>query len=190
MLLGFLIGRNGWVRRIPELGPLIRRLQWGALAVGLACAVVFSIGGILLKPMEISPWRLITSPSYALSRLALMCFYVLTIVRLAQLSSWQHRLAPIAATGKAPLTNYLMQTLIATTIFSGWGLGWWGTVGPALQLVIAFAIYFVIQVPLSVWWFKHHRYGPLEYAWRVLTYGVLPPSPDILAPRTPPPAHR
>ena len=28
MLLGFLIGRNGWVRRIPELLPRIRRLQW------------------------------------------------------------------------------------------------------------------------------------------------------------------
>ena len=37
-----------------------------------------------------------------------------------------------------PLTNYLMQTLIATFIFYGWGLGFWGKVGPALDLVIAF----------------------------------------------------
>jgi uncharacterized protein len=31
MLMGFLVGRHGWVRRIGELMPQIRRLQFGAL---------------------------------------------------------------------------------------------------------------------------------------------------------------
>jgi uncharacterized protein len=100
-----------------------------------------------------------------------MSFYVLTIVRLAQIPAWQRRFAPVAAAGRAPLSNYLMQTLICTTFFYGWGFGWWGKVGPAMQLALAAAIFFLIQVPLSVAWFRRFRYGPLEYAWRVLTYG-------------------
>jgi uncharacterized protein len=101
----------------------------------------------------------------------MMSFYVLTIVRLAQLPAWQRRFQPIAMTGRMPLTNYLLQTLIATMLFYGWGLALWGRVGPALQLAMAFAIFFVIQVPLSSWWLRRFDYGPLEYFWRLGTYG-------------------
>ena len=103
-----------------------------------------------------------------------MMFYVFTIVRLAELPLWQRRFAPIAATGRMPLTNYLMQTLIATTIFNGWGFGLWGKVGPAACLLLAFAIFFVIQVPLSVWWLRRYEFGPMEWLWRYSTYGRRP----------------
>jgi uncharacterized protein len=106
----------------------------------------------------------------------MMIFYVLTVVRLAQIPVWQRRFAPIAAAGRMPLTNYLMQTLIATAIFYGWGFGLWGRVGPAAGLVLAFAIYFAIQVPLSLWWLRRFNYGPLEWLWRLATYGHRPTS--------------
>jgi len=150
MMLGFLIGRHGWVRRIGEFMPTIRRLQWWALGMGLVCSAVFGTGIQFIKPMEISAWKIVISTCYVLSRLGLTSFYVLTVVRLAQAPAWQRRFAPIAATGRAPLTNYLMQTLFATTLFYGWGVGLWGNVGPALQFALAVAIYFAIQVPLSV----------------------------------------
>jgi uncharacterized protein len=103
-----------------------------------------------------------------------MMFYVLTITRLAQLPAWQRIFAPMAAAGRMPLTNYLMQTLIATTIFYGWGFGMWGRMGPAAGLALAFAIFFVIQVPLSLWWLKRFDMGPMEWVWRYLTYGHRP----------------
>ena len=68
----------------------------------------------------------------------------------------------------------LLGILICTTLFYGWGFGLWGSVGPALQLALAFAIFFVIQVPLSAWWLKQFEYGPLEYLWRLGTYGRRP----------------
>jgi uncharacterized protein len=108
---------------------------------------------------------------YILSRLGMMSFYVLTIVRLAQIPAWQRRFQPIAMTGRMPLTNYLLQTLIGTTLFYGWGFGLWGKVGPAVQLVMAFAVFFIIQVPLSTIGFRYFEYGPLEYVWRLGTYG-------------------
>jgi len=42
-----------------------------------------------------------------------------------------------------------------------------------MQLALAPAIFFLIQVPFSVLWLRHFEYGPLEYAWRVLTYGRM-----------------
>ena len=80
-----------------------------------------------------------------------------------------------------PLTNYLMQTLIATALFYGWGFGLWGKVGPALQLLVALAIYFLIQVPLSALWLRHFEYGPLEYVWRLGTYGRRAAQPAVAA---------
>jgi len=174
MLIGFLIGRNGWVRRIPELMPLIKRLQWWALGIGIVCALIFGILGEMNRAPGPSPIKIVISISYVVCRLSLMMFYVFTIVRLAQLPQWQRIFAPMAAAGRMPLTNYLMQTAIATTIFYGWGFGLWGLMGPALGLVLAFAIFFVIQVPLSIWWLRRYAMGPLEWLWRYLTYGHAP----------------
>ena len=181
MLMGFYIGRNGWVQRIPELMPAIRRLQWRALALGIVCSLTFGIVAQFTRIPGPSPLKILVAISYVLSRLGMMSFYVLTIVRLAELPEWQRRFKPIAAAGRMPLTNYLMQTLIATSLFYGWGFGLWGKVGPALQLLIAFAIYFAIQVPLSTWWLRHFEYGPLEYAWRFGTYGRRPATQPVVA---------
>jgi uncharacterized protein len=171
MLIGFLIGRNRWVYRIPELMPVVRRLQWGALALGVICSLTFGIIGRFTRTPGPSPLKILVAMAYVLSRLGMMSFYVLTIVRLAQSPVWERRFQPIALTGRMPLTNYLMQTLIGTTLFYGWGFGLWGKVGPAVQLVMAFAIFFIIQVPLSTFWFRHFEYGALEYVWRLGTYG-------------------
>jgi uncharacterized protein len=46
--------------------------------------------------------------------------------------------------------------------------------GPALGLVLAFAIFFVVQVPLSIWWLRRFSMGPMEWVWRYLTYGHAP----------------
>jgi uncharacterized protein len=175
MLIGVLIGRHQLPQRIPEFMPWIRRLQWWALGIGLVCAVTFGTIFQIDRAPGPSPLKVLGSITYVLSRLAMMSFYVLTIVRLAQLPVWKSRFAPMAAAGRMPLTNYLMQTAICTTLFYGWGLGLWGTVGPAAQLALAFAIFFLVQVPLSILWLRGFNYGPLEYLWRVLTYGRLPP---------------
>jgi len=174
MLLGLLVGRHRLVARLDELMPRIRRLQWQALAVGLACAVVYGVGGQYVKPFEASLLKMIVGLAYVACRLGLMIFYVLTIVRAAQSPTWRPRLAPMAAAGRMPLTNYLLQTLLATSIFYGWGLGYWLQIGPAGELLLAIALFFAIQMPLSVLWFKRFDYGPLEYLWRTLTYGRRP----------------
>ena len=172
MVLGVLAGRRRWAHRIPELRPAIRTLTWWALGLGLGCAVAYTVIFELNRAPGPSPIKVLGGVFYSLSRVSTMVFYVLVIVRLCQHPAWQRRFAPVVAAGRMPLTNYLMQTAICITLFEGWGLGWWGRVGPALGLLLAVTIFFCIQVPLSLWWLRGHERGPLEALWARLTYGA------------------
>ena len=79
-----------------------------------------------------------------------------------------------AAVGRTAFTNYLLQTVIATTIFYGHGLGLFGSVTRVEQYGIVVAIW-AVQVPLSVLWLRYFRFGPVEWVWRTLTYGEAQP---------------
>ena len=81
--------------------------------------------------------------------------------------------ARLAAVGRMAFTNYLLQTVICTTIFYGHGLGLFGSVERTQQLLIVFAVW-ALQLWLSPIWMRRFAYGPLEWLWRTLTYGRLP----------------
>ena len=185
MLIGLLAGRRRWVQRAAELMPQIRRLTWWALAIGLFCGVAMAVIFELNRTPGPSPIKVLGSVLYSLSRLGMMIFYVLVIVRLAQQAHWQRRLAPLAAAGRMPLTNYLMQTAICITLFQGWGFGFWMQAGPALSMLLALAIFWLIQVPWSIWWLRTHERGPLEAMWARLTYGRAAATSPRVTPATP-----
>ena len=174
VLIGLLAGRRRWVQRIPELMPQIRRITWWLLAIGLLCGAAFTVIFELNRAPGPSPIKLLGSLCYGISRLALMLFYVMVIVQLSQRATWQRWFAPLAAAGRMPLTNYLMQSLICTAIFNGWGLGLYGQMGPAAGLALSLAIFWAVQVPGSLWWLKTHERGPLEALWGWSTYGRRP----------------
>ena len=83
-------------------------------------------------------------------------------------------LAPLAATGRMAFTNYILQTVICTTIFYGHGFGLFGSVERTGQILIVFGIW-IFEILLSLLWLKHFRFGPLEWLWRSLTYWKLQP---------------
>ena len=85
-------------------------------------------------------------------------------------STWVQNLEKwIAPVGRMALTNYLMQSIIATFIFYGHGLGLFGTVGRAAQWPFIIGIW-VLQILYSRWWLKRFKFGPFEWLWRSLTY--------------------
>jgi uncharacterized protein len=172
MLIGLILGRRRFFQDSASHLPLVRRVQWWSLGIGVAAGAVFGIwDATVANPSQPTPIRVVANVCYYLCRVSIMVFYVATIVRAVHTETWRRRLAPMAKAGRMPLTNYLMQTLIATFIFYGWGLGYWGQVGPALNLVLAIGIFFAVQVPLSYAWLRHFEMGPMEYVWRWLTYG-------------------
>ncbi|AZQ14667.1 DUF418 domain-containing protein [Halorubrum sp. PV6] len=80
----------------------------------------------------------------------------------------------LAAVGRTAFTNYLLQTVIATTVFYGHGLGLFGFVSRVELLGFVVAVW-AVQIALSVAWLRRFRFGPVEWVWRTLTYGERQP---------------
>lgn len=91
---------------------------------------------------------------------------VFTVINRGWLAGLQRRLA---AVGRTAFSNYLLQTLICTTLFYGRGFGLFGSVSRVGQLGIVVAIW-VLQLWLAPLWLKRFRYGPMEWLWRTLAY--------------------
>ena len=78
----------------------------------------------------------------------------------------------LAAVGRTALSNYLLQTILATAIFYGHGLGLFGSVERVEQIGIVAAIW-VVQLAVSPLWLHYYRFGPFEWLWRSLSYWRL-----------------
>ena len=81
---------------------------------------------------------------------------------------------PFAAVGRTAFTNYILQTVICTTIFYGHGFGLFGRVERSGQALIVLAVW-ALQLAVSPLWLRRFRYGPLEWLWRSLAYRRLQP---------------
>ncbi|KAA3610929.1 MAG: DUF418 domain-containing protein [Calditrichaeota bacterium] len=94
-----------------------------------------------------------------------------SLIMLAVKGKWFTKLEKrFAAVGRMAFTNYLMQSIICTTIFYGYGLGLYGSIDRPAQMLFVVAIW-IIQLYYSTWWLERFRYGPAEWFWRFLTYG-------------------
>ncbi len=96
------------------------------------------------------------------------------IMLISKNPKWDRFNSPFAAVGRMALTNYLMHTLVFTTIFYGHGLGLFGKVDRTGQILMIAGMW-IVQLVLSPIWLRHFRFGPAEWLWRSLTYGKAQP---------------
>ena len=80
----------------------------------------------------------------------------------------------LSAVGRLAFTNYILQTVICTTVFYGHGLGLFGSIDRSGQLLVVFAVW-GFQLWLSPLWLRSFRFGPLEWLWRSLVYMKVQP---------------
>jgi uncharacterized protein len=175
MLVGAFIGRRRIMERIHDEIPLLRKAFWIGLGFGIAgtwfSQVLF--GWAAMAGWD--PWvGFAGSLLWVLAGWSMALGYAAGIVLLVQRDFWKKCLAPLQAVGRLALTNYLLQTLICTTLFYAYGLGLYGKFGPATAALLAIAIY-LFQVALSLLWTRRFRFGPAEWLWRSITYGRLQP---------------
>lgn len=74
--------------------------------------------------------------------------------------------------GRMAFTNYIMQSLICTFIFYGYGLNYFAELSRIECLAVVVIVWF-IQLFYSTLWLSHFKQGPLEQFWRYLTYRQL-----------------
>jgi uncharacterized protein len=100
-------------------------------------------------------------------------FVAIAYVAIVMFLSKVIKLNLLAKVGKLAFTNYLLMTLICTTLFYGHGFGWFGSVERKEQLTIVLSIWAVLLL-FSNYWLLWYNFGPLEWLWRYLTYGKKP----------------
>jgi uncharacterized protein len=173
-LLGAWFVRSGAISRPKEFPGLYATLRWVAWPVGLLAM----LGSVALEPtMDFSTFNLRVSAAFTLQMLAnlLMCLgYIAWVMRALASPLWQRPLGLLAPAGRMALTNYLMQSLVCTWIFYGYGLGYFEQLPRAWHPVFALAL-FGLQVLVSHLWLSRFRFGPMEWVWRSATY--LKPQP-------------
>jgi len=183
-LLGLWAGRRGILQDIPAHLGFIRKIAVWAAIVGVASSL-FAIAMRWYHDEELISlcWSGLAAFAGDSIRIPSLCVAsAAAIVLLVQSDDWRRRLNPLAAVGRMSLSNYLLQSVICSFLFYGYGLGLYGKLGPTACLLLAVVI-FLVQMPLSVLWLRHLRFGPAEWLWRTLTYGQLQPMrlPDAIS---------
>jgi uncharacterized protein len=176
VLAMFLLGlATGKLRILDDLDRH-RRLLRAVRAAGWLLGAAGTAAWLVLRPsaMGAEPWAgWISTTGFVLGAPALSLGYAATLALALRRPAARRILAPLAAVGRTALSNYLLQSLVVTTLAYGYGAGLYGRVGPAGALAITAAV-LAVQIPLSVAWTRRFRYGPAEWLWRALAYGRPP----------------
>ncbi|BET40284.1 DUF418 domain-containing protein YeiB [Atlantibacter hermannii] len=164
MLIGAALMRSGWLKGQFSPGHYRRAgvmLVLAGMAINLPSIILqwhlnwdYRWCGFLLQaPRELS------APFQVLGYTALIYGFW------PQLSRWKVTGA-VACVGRMALSNYLLQTLICTTLFNRFGLF---MKFDRLQLLAFVPAVWAVNLLFSVWWLRHFRQGPVEWLWRQLT---------------------
>lgn len=165
-LLGLYIGRKGIYANLDHYKPLLRKTLKYGFIVGFPITLLYAWSAMNGKPFGLA----VHSAIYAASVVPFTFFYIAAIC-LWYLKNREKRIFRIfAAPGRMALTNYLMQSVFGIIIFYGIGFGFGAKTGLIYVELIATAI-FGVQIIYSYLWLHYNRFGPLEWGWRMLTYG-------------------
>ncbi|GIS96940.1 MAG: hypothetical protein CM1200mP24_02240 [Gammaproteobacteria bacterium] len=171
MLLGMGLFKFGVLQ-----GELTGRFYVWMVTIGFATGIGFNsmeVNNIIRSEFDILTSFPFAHWTYQLGRLGLGLGYLGTIILIVQSNSLIFLTRRLAAVGRLALTNYLMQSLICLLLFTGAGLGLLGELDRAQLYPIVLCIW-LIQLWFSSWWLKRYYFGPLEWLWRLLTYGNRP----------------
>jgi uncharacterized protein len=175
-LLGYLVGRAGWVADLPAQRPALRRIAIVGIGVGLPLNLPLLASGPLGADGPFAD-AVATGPLLALAVTVaqfvgapLLAAGYLAAASLLLLRTGAPR--PLAAVGRMALTGYLLQSLLALVVFAGFGL--YGRTSVAGSLLVVAAVWTLLLVGCP-WWLRAFRFGPVEWLWRALTYGQAPP---------------
>jgi len=107
--------------------------------------------------------------SYELSRTFRSIGILGLIMLLYKSGLFKWLFAMLRPVGQMAFTNYLMQSLMCGLFFYGVGFGMFGKL-QRHEIYYVVAAVWTIQIIYSNIWLHYFRFGPMEWAWRSLTY--------------------
>jgi uncharacterized membrane protein YeiB len=172
-LLGVWFVRSGVMENTRAHLALFRKLALAGLPVGIGLGLLGSLIAISKTPGDEHDGFLMARGLAVLGNLPACLGYVGMVVWMLHSRSAFGKIRVLAPFGRMALTNYLMQSVICTLCFYGYGLGHWG-LARAWQVVFA-VLLLAMQIAFSHWWLARYRFGPIEWLWRGFTYRQTPP---------------
>ncbi|MFE4759223.1 DUF418 domain-containing protein [Bacillus mycoides] len=158
-LLGMYVGKKGWLFEIDKHIPAVKKI-WlitGIFSFTIKILTMFVKHPILIMLQD------------GLTPVTMTFLYGSTITLLFHYKKASRLLTYMANMGKMSVSNYLAQSIIATTIFYAYGFGLYGKIGYFFGILLTIGIY-TIQLFVSTYWLQKYRMGPVEYVWRLGTY--------------------
>lgn len=168
----FLLGR--WLLttgRLTDAGAhavWFARMRMVGIGLGLPLSAVGSWLMLGENTMMPTPRLALASALFSVGALLLSLGWVSYVVPSARALAW------LAPAGQMALSNYLLQSLVWTFVFYGYGLCLWDRIPRSTHALFVIG-FFALQIPLSRWWLSRFRFGPVEWLWRFATYGEAPP---------------
>lgn len=114
----------------------------------------------------------ITLGQLARSLRSIGVFALIMLLYKSNLFTWLFTL--LRPVGQMAFTNYLTQSLMMGLLFYGIGFGLYGKL-QRYEIYYVVGIVWIIQITWSHLWLRYFQFGPLEWAWRSLTYWKLQP---------------
>lgn len=110
-----------------------------------------------------------THVAFDLERLPLALAYMALLMILCKAGALRWLTCRLVAIGQTALSNYVLQSVVCTFLFTGYGFALYGKL-ERYQLYYAVAACWALSLVASPIWLRHYRFGPLEWCWRSLTY--------------------
>ena len=164
MLMGAALMRTGWLKGEFSLRHYRR-----------TGVILVTLGMLINLPAVVAQWMLawdyrwcafllqapreLSAPFQTIGYAALIYGFWPQLARLKLVGA-------VACVGRMALSNYLLQTLICTTLFYRFGLF---MKFDRLQLMAFVVPVWMVNILFSVLWLRYFRQGPVEWLWRQLT---------------------
>jgi uncharacterized protein len=171
LVTGFALAQFGLPNALDRLRP--------HLLVVFVLAVAGSVAALVWQEQD--PLSAGFSPSSGVAGLTMALAYATGLLLIIRTPVGRWFAPTLEALGRMALTNYITATLLIVSF--GPLLGLEGSTAWPTMLGLAAAI-LVLQALWSRWWLTRFRYGPLEWAWRCVTWWRLV---DLRRPAAPAP---
>ena len=117
----------------------------------------------------IDNWRMPHFLLYDIRRLCITLGHASLLILLYR-SGWVNWLMKaLANVGQMAFTNYLMQSIICSWFFYGYGFDYYNRLRFYQVYWVVLAVW-IFQMIFSTIWLRYFRFGPFEWVWRSLTY--------------------
>ncbi len=172
--LGIVAARRQLLESPQHNAPMFKKLLIWSGVIGVILNAVYVVSYLKAEASSPTIWQFLSTLTHAIGGLAFGLFYVSGIAILLAKGMLKKISKYLSAVGRMALSNYLTHSLVCAFLFHSYGLGLYGKIEIWHGIVLTILI-FCAQIPISVWWLRRFRFGPLEWMWRSLTYWEVQP---------------